>query len=76
MLSVNRPGPEAGVLIGGPSIVVDPQGEVVVEADEALTVVDLDLAAVERARAGYPGYLARPADVYAAGWSALGSAPA
>ena len=71
VLSVNRPGPELGVPIGGPTIVVDPQGEVVAEEDEELTIVDLDLSAVERARAGYPGYLTRPAEVYAAGWSRL-----
>lgn len=71
VLTVNRPGPELGVLIGGPNLAVDPQGQVMVEEDEPLTVVDLDLGLVEAARAGYPGYLARPADLYAKGWAAL-----
>ena len=34
VLSVNRPHPEQGVLIGGPSVAIDPRGEVLVETTD------------------------------------------
>lgn len=71
VVSVNRPGPEAGVDIGGPSLVAGPDGTVV-EAQDPVTVVSLDLASLGRLRRDYPGYLPFPADVYARGWAEVG----
>lgn len=69
VVSVNRPRPENGVPLGGPTIVVGPDGEVVARTTDALRVFPLESAAVLRARRDYPGYLAVRADVYAKGWS-------
>lgn len=68
VLSVNRPSPEGGVGLGGPSIVVGPDGEVVAESMETILMADLDTAAVESARRAYPGYLAVRGDVYQRAW--------
>jgi len=68
VLSVNRPAPEQGVLLGGPSIAVAPSGEVLVETTEPVAVVTLERAAVEQARRDYPGYLPVRADLYVEGW--------
>ncbi|MFG0273516.1 MAG: carbon-nitrogen hydrolase family protein [Phycisphaerales bacterium] len=69
VLTVNRPAPEQGVLIGGPTFVVGPDGEVLIETTESLAVVTLERAAIERARPAYPGYLPVRADLYAEGWA-------
>jgi predicted amidohydrolase len=69
VLSVNRPSPEQGVPLGGPSIAVDPNGEVLVETTDAVAVVRLEAAAVEAARRRYPGYLEINADLCARAWS-------
>jgi predicted amidohydrolase len=69
VLSVNRPDPEAGVLIGGPSIAVDPSGEVIVETTDTISLAHLDAEAVARARVAYPGYLPVRAALYADGWA-------
>lgn len=71
VLSVNRPAPEDGVLIGGPSIAVDPNGEVIVETTDRLALVTLDAQAVRRARTAYPGYLPVRARLYADAWAAV-----
>jgi len=71
LVSVNRPRPEMGASIGGPSLVVDPNGDVVAETDEALLVVELDRAVVEEAAKEYPGYLDRFPELYAEGWRRL-----
>lgn len=71
VLSVDRPGPEHGVLMGQPTIAVDPDGQVMVESKDPVVVVKLERSAVEKARKGYPGYLAREAKLYAEGWAAL-----
>ena len=68
VICVNRPGPEFGVLIGGPSVAVSPQGEVVAESEDPVTVVAVDRAPVEAARRGYPGYLTWHRDLYVEGW--------
>ena len=73
IVSVNRPGPESGVPLGGPSILVSPDGEVVASTVEKLALFRLDEGAVESARRGYPGYLDTRADVYADGWRAATS---
>ncbi|MBI4868580.1 MAG: carbon-nitrogen hydrolase family protein [Candidatus Wallbacteria bacterium] len=69
VLSVNRPSPEDGVLIGGPSVVVDPEGRVLVETIDAVAVARLSRDAVRSARVHYPGYLAVHADLYARAWA-------
>jgi N-carbamoylputrescine amidase len=73
VLSVNRPGPEQGVPIGGPSLAVDPRGEVLAETTEPVTVVTLDEAVIAAARRGYPGYLRTNAVLYARAWDAAGA---
>jgi predicted amidohydrolase len=55
VLSVPRPGPEGGVPLGGPSIAIAPDGEVIVETTEPLATVTLDRGFIERARQRYPG---------------------
>ena len=68
VLSVNRPAPEEGVLIGGPSIAVDPGGNVVLETTDTIGLVTLDSAVARKARADYPGYLPVRAALYADAW--------
>jgi N-carbamoylputrescine amidase len=69
ILSVNRPHPEDGVLIGGPSVAVDPNGQALVETTDALALVTLDAEVVRKARIAYPGYLPVRARLYADAWS-------
>lgn len=71
VISVNRPAPENGVPIGGPSIAVGPDGEVLAESTNPVTCVTLEAAAVARARKDYPGYLDVRADLYARAWDAI-----
>lgn len=71
VLSVDRPSPEQGVLIGQPSIAVAPNGEVLVESEETVTTVTLERAALEKAKQDYPGYLPVRADLYAKAWAAV-----
>ncbi len=71
VLSVNRPGPEDGVPIGGPSIAVAPDGEVVLETEDRIGLVTIDRDRVEQARSDYPGYLAFPSDLYARAWATV-----
>jgi predicted amidohydrolase len=73
VLSVNRPYPEAGVLIGGPSIAVDPNGTTLVETTDTLALVTLDAKVVADARRAYPGYLPVPARLYADAWDEVAS---
>lgn len=72
LVSVNRPRPEHGASIGGPSIAIAPSGEVVAETTDPVHVVELRLADVAEAAQEYPGYLKRFPELYARGWSALG----
>ena len=65
--SVNRPEPEGGVPLGGPSVIIDPFGEVQLFEDP-LAVVTLDRSRVVEARQAYPGYLAIPSATYAQLW--------
>ena len=71
VISVNRPHPESGVLIGGPSVAVDPNGNVLVETTDPLDLVTLESTVIERARKDYPGYLPIRADLYGAAWDAV-----
>ena len=68
VLSVNRPGPEQGVPIGGPSIAIDPHGEVMVETTDPVAVVRLEESVLAEARRRYPGYLRTNAQLYAEAW--------
>ena len=69
VLSVNRPYPEEGVLIGGPSVVFDPNGKLLVETTDPMALVTLDAELVRRARAEYPGYLPVRSRLYADAWA-------
>jgi len=71
VLSVNRPHPEDGVQIGGPSVAIDPEGNVIVETTDAVALVTIEASTVERARRAYPGYLPMRAHLYAEAWSQL-----
>jgi predicted amidohydrolase len=71
VLSVNRPHPENGVLIGGPSIVVEPSGQVLVETTDTMALVTLQAKVVADARRGYPGYLPVRARLYADAWAEI-----
>jgi N-carbamoylputrescine amidase len=74
VLSVNRPGPELGVQLGGPVVAIAPDGSILVETTAPLAFVDLDRGAVAAARQGYPGYLPVRADLYARAWGAVAAA--
>jgi predicted amidohydrolase len=74
VLSVNRPAPEEGVLLGGPSIAVDPNGEVLLETTDPLAIITLDAAVIDAARAAYPGYLPIRSRLYADAWAQLAGA--
>jgi predicted amidohydrolase len=67
VVSVNRPA-EPGMPIGGPSIAIRPDGEVVAETTEPVVVVPLEAETVFAARRSYPGYLAVLPELYASGW--------
>jgi N-carbamoylputrescine amidase len=69
VISTNRPGPESGVEIGGPSIAIAPDGDVLLESDAPLACVTLDAERLREARAAYPGYLDVRAELYARAWS-------
>jgi predicted amidohydrolase len=71
VLSVNRPHPEGGVLIGGPSVAVDPNGEFLVETNDTIALVTLDTKRVADARRAYPGYLPIRARLYADAWAEI-----
>ncbi len=74
VVSVNRPHPENGVQLGGPSVVIGPRGEVLAETTDRLVIVTLDMSVVRDARRGYPGYLPVRAGIYARGWSEVAGA--
>ena len=71
VLSVNRPHPEDGVLIGGPSVAIDPNGNAIVETTDTLALVTLDAKVVADARAAYPGQLPVRARLYADAWAEI-----
>jgi predicted amidohydrolase len=73
VVSVNRP-PEEDTPVGGPSIAIGPDGEVLLETTEPVRVVTLRRGVVEAARGAYPGYLAVRGDLYARGWAEVAAA--
>lgn len=68
VLSVNRPAPEQGVPLGGPSLAVGPSGEVLLETSDPVAIVTVESGAVARAKRAYPGYLPVYAGLYAEAW--------
>ena len=74
VLSVNRPDPEAGVLIGGPSVAIDPTGHALVETTDRMALVTLGATTVTDARRNYPGYLPVRARLYADAWAEVAGA--
>ncbi|MEW6742950.1 MAG: carbon-nitrogen hydrolase family protein [Planctomycetota bacterium] len=75
VVSVNRPGGESGAWIGGPSVAIDPRGEVLLETKDLFAVVTLDSAVVRAARTDYPGYLAHRSALYARAWQQAARSP-
>jgi len=73
VLSVNRPHPEDGVLIGGPSIAIDPTGATLLETTDGVALVTLETKIAADARRGYPGYLPVRARLYADAWAEIAS---
>ena len=71
VLSVARPAPEQGVPLGGASIAIDPNGDVIAESIDPIVLVRLDEQVIADARRRYPGYLTLYPDLYAQGWSAV-----
>ena len=67
--TVNRPRPEEGVLIGGPSFAVDPDGQVLVESTDPVSVFTYDASRLPAHQRDYPGYLSIRSDLYAPAWS-------
>lgn len=76
VLSVNRPVTEDGVLIGGPSIAVAPDGEILLETTDPIGIVEINRENVRQARKDYPGYLAIPSELYARAWASIPDRPA
>jgi len=68
---VNRPQPEDGVLIGGPSIAIDPTGAILLETTDGVALVTLEAKVANDARRGYPGYLPVRARLYADAWAEI-----
>jgi predicted amidohydrolase len=71
VLSVNRPHPEQGVLIGGPSAAFAPNGDLLLETTDSLALVTLDAKVVRAARRTYPGYLPIHARLWADAWAEI-----
>ena len=74
VLSVNRPHPEQGVLIGGPSVAIDPGGEVLVETTDTIAVVTLDAGRRGRCASRLPRPPAVRARLYADAWAEIATA--
>jgi N-carbamoylputrescine amidase len=73
VMSVNRPHPDEGVLLGGPSVAFDPNGELLVETTDQVALVSVDAQTATDARRAYPGYLPIRARLYADAWSEIAS---
>ncbi|MBT8487404.1 MAG: carbon-nitrogen hydrolase family protein, partial [Gemmatimonadetes bacterium] len=69
LISVNRPRPEGGASIGGPSLAISPTGDVLAEVTDPIEVVTLDRRVVAAAATEYPGYLPRFPEIYARAWA-------
>ncbi len=71
VIAINRPRPEGAAAIGGPSIAVAPDGRVLLETTDPVSIVTLDREEIRRARKAYPGYLDVRAGLYADAWRAI-----
>lgn len=69
VLSANRPAPEQGVPLGGPSVAIAPDGSIAAEGTESIVIATLARDGVRRARADYPGYLKVRPELYARAWT-------
>jgi len=73
VLSANRPDAEDGILIGGPSIAVAPDGMILVDSTDPISEVRMSRHAIQKARVDYPGYLPVRAELYAKAWASVAS---
>ncbi len=71
IVSVNRPEGEPGVNVAGPSLAIDPYGQVLIETTEPVRGVSLQRAVTQAARRDYPGYLALRSGLYGRAWRDL-----
>lgn len=71
VVSVNRPAEGPQALVGGPSLVVGPTGDVLLESTDPVSKITLSRDVAEAARAEYPGYLRTYPELYARGWHDL-----
>ena len=68
VISVNRPGTRSQGVVGGPSMVAGPAGDVLLETTDQVATITLEKAVLERARKEYPGYLDVRPRVYERAW--------
>jgi 5-aminopentanamidase len=68
VISVNRPNPGPGIMVGGSSIAIAPDAEVLLETTDPMALVTLSRNRVEEAKVEYPGYLKVFPEIYAEGW--------
>lgn len=66
VVAVNSCGDTGGAVFGGHSMIIDPWGKTIIEADEdeSLLTAEIDLAEVDRVRATIPVFEDRRPDVY------------
>ncbi|MGH2488354.1 MAG: hypothetical protein ACRDFR_01875, partial [Candidatus Limnocylindria bacterium] len=62
------------VLLGGPSVAIDPSGFALVETNDRLALITLDHEVIAKARTDYPGYLPIRARLYAEAWAEVEAA--
>ena len=69
VVAVNSCGETGGTVFGGHSMIIDPWGQVVIEAgdDESLLTAEIDLAEVDRVRQTIPVFEDRRPDAYLTG---------
>ena len=68
VVSVNRPGTQSGGMIGGPSMVAGPAGDVLLETTDPVATFTLKKTVLARAQREYPGYLDVRPGIYERAW--------
>lgn len=68
VVSVNRPGTHSHGVIGGPSMVAGPAGDLLLETTDPVATIALEKGVLARARKEYPGYLDVRPEVYERAW--------
>jgi predicted amidohydrolase len=68
VISVNRPNPGPGIMVGGSSMAIAPDGEILLETTDPMALVTLSRGKVAEAKVNYPGYLRVFPEIYAEGW--------